>query len=197
MRIGKLQLPPYKNLFDKIYDVKAKSGSRFEYSLSLTDELKDLGRKISDLPLKFASLVLAVPGQKSQNFHSDNVEGERAIVYMEDVLDEKRGPIEFKTHGKVFGKAGTFAHYEANEIHRGVKAGTLRYALALAFSKNDEVIETVGVAQDCNYKCPFGYKNKDCTVCTRDNCCKFDQWPLIIAFFIIILGFGVYKKYKI
>jgi hypothetical protein len=186
-----------QKLVDKIYAARPKSGSRFEYSLSLTEDLKALGKSITNVPLKFASLLFAVPGQNSQNFHFDSKTGERAIVYLDDVLGEEKGPIEFLSHGKVFGKAGTFAHYQASEIHRGFRASTQRYALALAFSNETEPIETVGMANACDYKCPFGFLNKDCvSPCTRDNCCKFNQWPLVLAF-LVLVGLFFLKKYAV
>ena len=154
MKVNTLSLPSIEILADKIYESKAKSGSRYEYSLALNDDLIELGHRITTTPLKFASLVLAVPGEKSQDFHADSDNGERAIIYIDDVLSEDNGPIEFLNHGPVFGKSGTCVHYAANEIHRGTKSKTQRYALALAFSDVDETIDTVGAAL-CDFKCPL------------------------------------------
>lgn len=166
-----------------IYNVIQKSGSRVEYSLTLTDELKDLGRRVSDMPLRFASIVYAFPSDgPDQTFHADDNSGERAIVYLTDVSNERNGPIEFENYGKVLGKAGTFVKYSANEVHRGCSSDIDRYALALAFDDDAEkVITTIGATVCDGYQCPAGYTIKDPLPNTGDNttenCCDATYKP--------------------
>lgn len=142
MRIGFLEIPNFPR---DIYNIVKKSGSRIEYSIRLSDELILLASKISALPLRFASIVKAMPSKgRHQEFHSDSEDGERAIVYLTNVENDLNGPIEFKDHGKILGNAGTFIHYYANEIHRGCTSDIERFALALAFDISPKHISTVG-----------------------------------------------------
>lgn len=146
-----------------VYNIQKKSGSRIEYSLILNNELYKLAKQISNVPLRYASIVKAEAtlDGKNQEFHFDSVNGERAIIYLTDVDNELNGPIEFKKHGKILGKKGTFVHYSANEIHRGCSSNIERYALALAFNDVDNKITTIG-GTDCNvFECPSGYITKD------------------------------------
>lgn len=130
-----------------VYNQEKKSGSRIEYSLTLNDALKAMGAQMTDMPLRYASLVVAYEGHQDQEFHADSESGERAIVYLSDVNSETNGPIEFKHAGKILGKTGTYVHYNAAEIHRGCSSDTIRYALALAFDDDaSKRIETVGIA---------------------------------------------------
>ena len=165
MKQGFLEIPDFAL---DIYNTQKKSGGRTEYSLKLTEELYDLGKKITDLPLRFASIVEAHPSTEDQQFHQDSESGERAIIYLTDV-HETNGPIEFKT-GKVLGPIGTFVHYPANEIHRGCASDIDRLALALAFNTEETEITTVGAAtfpkecqqlQQGDFGCPEGrgFKN--------------------------------------
>ena len=196
MKYGVLPVPTFPI---DIYDVKEKSGSRREYSLQLSDELKDVASHISNVPLRFASLVLAYPGQDGdQDFHSDSTSGERAIVYLTDVNEESNGPIEFQQYGKLLGKAGTYVHYNADEIHRGCKSDINRYALALAFDHASEEITTIGGPLTCvGYTCPSGYDLKDPpptdVELTTENCCdkKIDILFIIFLIFLGILIFAV------
>jgi hypothetical protein len=158
MRVGFLDLPEFPC---DIYNTVEKSGSRIEYSLTLSEELIELGSKISDLPLRFASVVKALPSDgKHQEFHSDSKQGERAIIYLTPVDSDSNGPIEFKEFGKVLGKAGTFVHYSADEIHRGCASDRDRYALALAFDNSETTITTVGAAPSscADIVCQEGYE---------------------------------------
>jgi hypothetical protein len=145
MKIGKLILP---KLNYKIYKSIKKEGSRIEYSIEINNELISIGKKISFLPLKYASIVLALKtGTQDQTFHKDLESGERAIIYLTDVLKDSNGPIEFQDGGKVLGPAGTYVHYSANDTHRGCKSDIHRYALALAFDEDPLVhIKTIGMA---------------------------------------------------
>jgi hypothetical protein len=157
MRIGFLEDIPQFPM--EVYKTMKKSGSRIEYSIRLSDELIDLGNAISSLPLKYASLVQAFPSDgQDQQFHADSEEGERAIVYLTNVDTETNGPIEFKEYGKVLGKAGTYAHYSATEIHRGCASDINRYALALAFDSTSKIITTVGNHPCYDIFCPPGYE---------------------------------------
>lgn len=133
-------------IYTNIYNVVKKSGSRIEYSLTLNNSLHYIASQITSIPLKFASIVLALPGTNDQKMHFDSTNGgERAIIYLTDVNKETNGPIEFQEYGKVLGKAGTFVHYNADEMHRGCKSDIHRYALALAFHENNNVvIDTIG-----------------------------------------------------
>ena len=179
MRIGFIEIPSFPW---NVYNTVKKSGSRVEYSLSLSDELTRLGSQISSLPLRFASLVKAIPSSSSdQEFHADSKQGERAIIYLTNVEKESNGPIEFKEFGKVLGKAGTFVHYSAQEIHRGCKSDIDRYALALAFDTSLTPITTVGVGPaSCNdFECDEGYIKLDSLPNTEpynnDTCCEEAQ----------------------
>jgi hypothetical protein len=160
MKIGKLNLQPFPYL---IYKCIKKEGSRIEFSLTINNALINIGKKISSLPLKYASIVLALKsGTNDQIFHKDSDSGERAIIYLTDVLKDTNGPIEFQNGGKVLGPSGTYVHYLASDIHRGCKSDIDRYALAFAFD-NDPLkkIETIGYASYyCpNFACPQGTVN--------------------------------------
>ena len=202
MKQGYLESIP--NFPIKIYDVKEKSGSRREYSLELSQELKDVASHISDVPLRFASLVLAYPSMQGdgtdQEFHSDSNSGERAIIYLTDVNEESNGPIEFEQYGKLLGKAGTYIHYPADEVHRGCKSDIYRYALALAFDDNVlKEITTIGApTTDCaDYVCPTGYKLKDPAPenieLTYQNCCNQTEYNTLLIISIIFVSlFGLF-----
>jgi len=155
MKQGYLEIPDFAL---DIYNTQKKTGGRTEYSLKLTDELLDLGKKITSLPLRFASLVEAHPSTEDQQFHQDSESGERALIYLTDV-HETNGPIEFK-NGKVLGPIGTFVHYRANEIHRGCASDVDRLALALAFNADEKEITTVGGhvcgGDGFEFQCPNG-----------------------------------------
>jgi len=151
MKVGFLENFSVSNF--NVYNVVEKSGSRIEYSLQLDETLIDLGKKITSIPLKYASIVLAKnnPDAKDQDFHIDSSSGERAMIYLTDVENAKNGPIEFQNNQKIIGKAGTYVHYLANELHRGCKSDIDRYALAFAFDKNPNIIiDTVGVVPEVN-----------------------------------------------
>jgi hypothetical protein len=177
-----------------VYSIQEKTGSRVEYSLELSDSIKTVASSISDVPLKFASLVLAYPQENSndQDFHSDSESGERAIIYLTDVIDDANGPIEFKKYGKILGKAGTFVHYSANEVHRGCKSDIHRYALALAFDKTEREITTIGgPTTNCiDYTCPVGYKLKNPAPTNIDltyqNCCNQTDNTIVIILFVLL-----------
>jgi hypothetical protein len=139
MRILQKNLP---NLFTEIKSSLEKSGNRTEYQLEINDQFIEFGKEISSKPLKFASAVLAHPGNVNQDWHSDCEEGERALIYLHDV-DEFSGPVEFES-GKVCGTKGTVIHYNASEIHRGCSTTKSRLVLALAFSDSDSEIQTIG-----------------------------------------------------
>lgn len=208
MKQGILELLDNLSLDDfDIYNVREKSGSRIEYSLHLNDELYRLARQISDVPLRFASIIRANPFGQDQDFHFDSSTGERAIIYLTDVENASNGPIEFKDHGKILGKKGTFVHYSAYEIHRGCKSNIERYALALAFNDVQETITTIG-GTDCElFVCPTGYKTKNPVppygpeyqndTQRRDYCCTIDDnnitnssnFVWIIVLIVIILYF--------
>jgi hypothetical protein len=145
MKVGFIDVTNFKYENYEIYNSQEKSGSRIEYSLTLNDDLINIGQQISTLPLKFASIVKANATSlgKDQEFHFDSKSGERALIYLTNVDTELNGPIEFLT-GKVLGKKGTYVHYNANEIHRGCLSDIERYALALAFSESNEIITTIG-----------------------------------------------------
>jgi hypothetical protein len=81
-------------------------------------------------------------------------------MYLTNVDSESNGPIEFKEHGKMLGKAGTYFHYSANEVHRGCKSDIDRYALAMAFDASSKLISTVGTDSCNDVECPSGYKKK-------------------------------------
>ena len=158
MKTGFLEIP---NFPCDIYSTLEKSGSRTEYSLKLSDELDTIAKSISDVPLRYASIVLARPGTENQDFHLDSNTGERAIIYLSDVLEDSNGPIEFES-GKILGPVGTYVKYSASEIHRGCSSDINRYALALAFDTSTAPITTIGSAEGCTgYSCPSGYKLKD------------------------------------
>jgi hypothetical protein len=147
------------------------------------------------MPLKYASIVHAFPGEdQDQEFHRDSESGERAIVYLTDVMEATNGAIEFLDQGKLLGKAGTYAHYSANEVHRGCKSDIDRYALALAFdSDNSKVITTIG-AVCSGYVCPTGYVLKTPVVntgsSTTQNCCKkVTNYALIVSIIALVLLF--------
>lgn len=187
-----------------IYDVQEKSGSRREYSLEISQELKDVASHISNVPLRFASLVLAYPDSQNgtdQEFHSDSNSGERAIIYLTDVNDESNGPIEFEQYGKLLGKVGTYIHYPADEVHRGCKSDIYRYALALAFDDNvSKEITTIGVTTDCvDYVCPTGYKLKDPAPTdvelTYQNCCNQTEYNTLLIISIIFVGLFIFAFY--
>jgi hypothetical protein len=147
MRTGFLEVPDFAWT---VSGVQEKPGSRTEHTLVLSDELHAFGKQLTDLPLKYASLMVAHNGTTDQHFHSDSSSGERAIVYLTDVTEEN-GPIEFLDYGKVTGKAGTFAHYNATEQHKGCKSDVERYALAMAFDDSDTKITTIGAVQSNDF----------------------------------------------
>ena len=187
MKLGFINLKkfPYE-----IYNIQKKTGNRIEYSLKLTDDLKKLATNISSVPLAYASIVRAYPGDEDQEFHADFKEGERAIIYLTDVNEESNGPIEFKEHGKILGNAGTFVHYDANTIHRGCKSDIERFALAFAFD-NSNKIETIGIiAEPCSgFECPSDYENiypgsGDDTI---ENCCKKKTKPMSMFLIVVVV----------
>ena len=195
MKYGVLPVPIFPI---DVYDVKEKSGSRREYSLQLSDELKDVAAQISNVPLRFASLVLAYPGQDGdQDFHSDSTSGERAIIYLTDVDEQSNGPIEFEQYGKLLGKAGTYVHYDADEVHRGCKSDIYRYALALAFDHSPKEITTIGgPTTNCvDYTCPAGYDLKDPPPTnielTTENCCD-KGIDILFLIFLVFLGVVIF-----
>jgi hypothetical protein len=181
-----------------VYNVTKKSGSRVEYSLSISEELLNIGSQISDLPLRFASIVHATPSfGPHQDFHYDDNSGERAIVYLTDVETETSGPIEFQQFGKVFGKKGTYVKYSASEIHRGCSSDVNRFALALAFDADDKVITTIG-STCVGYNCPPGciLKNPppDNITLSTEVCCdyvgedsKSDNTVLIVVIVVVLV----------
>jgi hypothetical protein len=186
MRTGFLDIPPFPL---HTYNTTEKSGSRIEFSLRLSDEFIELGRKISDLPLKYVSLMKArASNGNDQEFHQDSSSGERAILYLTDVLDEAQGPIEFQKYGKILGKSGTYVHYSADEVHRGCSSITDRYALALAFDESSNEIRTIGGPENCSYiTCPSGSKKKAVLPTTGEisetTCCEQDNKLITIAIF--------------
>jgi hypothetical protein len=202
MRIGFLdELPQFPM---DIYKTVKKSGSRLEYSIKLSDDLIHLGSKISSMPLKFASLVKALPSSdgQHQDFHADSKDGERAIVYLTNVEKETNGPIEFKEYGKIMGKAGTFVHYSANEIHRGCSSDIERYALALAFDNTSKRITTIGAHPCSGVYCEAGYELLDpanfpetepydsttcCQLITQSPTNDAWKWILIVVASIVFL----------
>jgi hypothetical protein len=145
MRVGFLDVPVFQM---EVYNVVKKPGSRIEYSLKISEDLIRLGKEISKIPLKFVSLMRAFPSKGNhQEFHADSEDGERAILYLTNVDQDSNGPIEFQSYGKLLGKAGTFVHYSANEIHRGCASDIERYALAFAFdTNNSKKITTIGTS---------------------------------------------------
>jgi hypothetical protein len=195
MRVGTLEVPTFPM---DIYTVREKSGSRKEYSVTMSENLKQLASQISSMPLRYASIVHAFPGEdQDQDFHKDSDSGERAIVYLTDVMEETNGPIEFLDHGKLLGKAGSYVHYPASEVHRGCKSDIDRYALALAFDMDDsKAITTIG-AVCSGFVCDSGYVLKDPIVNTGDptnaNCCKKTKkdfnWLLIVVPCLFLLFF--------
>ena len=191
----------------EFYKTVEKPGSRFEYSIKLTDELKNLGKQFSTLPLKFASLIQATPSNnKHQEFHADSEDGERALLYLTDVENESNGPVEFQKYGKILGKAGTFVHYSANEIHRGCASDINRYALALAFENSEKTITTIGVADNCTtlITCPSGfvYRNplpnsgpfsiQSCCVAVSED--KFPWVWILLGVFLVYYFYNFEKK---
>jgi hypothetical protein len=203
MKYGFIDQP---NFSVDIYNVVEKSGSRKEYSLTISDDLKQLGSQISDLPLRFASIVHAFPSTASdQEFHSDDTSGERAIVYLTDVESESSGPIEFKEFGKILGKSGTYVKYSANEIHRGCVSDVDRYVLALAFDDSSKEITTIGgpVTPCFDYECPAGFALRDPLpsggAASVQNCCyssyKANHTALII-FIVVSALFLSYQAYQ-
>jgi len=172
MRIFNLDFP---KIHTNIYNVTEKSGNRTEFSLNLNEELKHLGNQITNKPLKFASYVLAKPGNEDQDWHKDSEEGERALIYLSDVHEEN-GPLEFE-NGKVFGSKGTVIHYNANELHRGCKTNQDRMVLALAFSNSNQIINTIGNATTAK-------KNEI-------------NWPLVIGIIILVILFFMAYARKI
>lgn len=193
MRTGLIEVPEFPL---DVYKKVEKSGSRTEYSLRLSDELVNVGQRISSLPLKYASLMKARASEgHDQDFHSDAATGERAIVYLTDVLDDSNGPIEFQEFGKVLGKAGTFAHYSADESHKGCASNIDRYALTMAFDDSDRTITTVGTESCVGITCPAGYKKKG-VLPTEDpfneeTCCEKDN-ALVKAIIVAGLLFAIY-----
>jgi hypothetical protein len=201
MKRGQIEVPVFPS---NVYKTIKKSGSRTEYSLTLNQELRQIGSLLSDMPLRYASVVHAMPGSVDQDFHSDALTGERAIIYLTDVVSESNGPIEFNS-GKVLGPAGTYAHYSANETHRGCKSDIDRYALALAFDSNDSIIDTIGALNLCEaYTCPAGYSKKDPLPVDPASgstaiCCNKDGSivvPVVIIVAIVLVLFIFRSKIK-
>ena len=190
MVIGQIDVP---EISLSVYNTLKKSGSRTEYSLILNDELRHLGSSITTMPLRYASLVHAIPGNEDQDFHSDSSTGERALIYLTDVIEESNGPIEFKNFGKVLGPAGTFVHYSANETHRGCRSDINRVALAMAFDTMPKDIKTIG-AMDCVYwECPAGSTKKNPVPSgespSNEYCCnkKSSLLPFVVAAIFLII----------
>jgi len=212
MRQGFLELLTLPNL--EFYKTAKKSGSRLEYSIKLTKELQNLGKKFSNLPLKFASLIKAFPSnEKHQEFHADSEDGERALLYLTDVENESNGPIEFQNFGKILGKAGTFVHYSANEVHRGCASDINRYALAFAFDNSEKTITTIGRSSCEEVTCPDGYVYKNplpnSGEFSEETCCEIEAvfqaeekkfpwtWIILIgSVSILVLLALVYYFYK-
>jgi len=198
MKRGQIEVPVFPS---NVYKTIKKSGSRTEYSLTLNQELRQIGSLISDMPLRYASVVHATPGSVDQDFHRDASTGERAIIYLTDVVSESNGPIEFNS-GKVLGPAGTYAHYSANETHRGCKSDIDRYALALAFDSNDSIIDTIGTPNLCEaYTCPAGYSKKnplpvDPASATTAICCGSIVVKVVIIVAIVLVLFIFRSKIK-
>jgi len=194
MRQGFLDVPQFST---EVYNIQEKTGTRIEYSILLSSELISFGKQITDVPLKFASIVLAKPGNINQDFHADSSTGERALVYLTDV-DEKSGPIEFES-GPVLGKAGTYAFYKADEMHRGTKSLVDRYALALAFDDSDKNITTIGVASCADMMCQPGFRKKQVlpTQPPYDNetCCEPNSNSLLMIAVAIGLFWYIFIKY--
>jgi hypothetical protein len=191
MKTGFIEIP---NFPVDIYNTLEKPGSRTEYSLKLSDELNRIAQSISDVPLRYASLVLARPGNESQDFHSDSNTGERAIIYLTDVLEDSNGPIEFE-HGKVLGPSGTYVKYSASEIHRGCSSDIDRLALALAFDSSSKIITTIGGSPTgcAIYVCPSGYRLKDpppAGTASTELCCeKSDTLKnIVVALLVLFLA---------
>jgi hypothetical protein len=72
----------------------------------------------------------------------------RVLIYLTDVVEAKNGAVEFKT-GPILGPRGTTIFYEASTLHRGLANQTdqERWILALAFSKSNKEIQTIGEGQ--------------------------------------------------
>ena len=201
MRLGFLDIQKFPKL--DIYKVVDKPGSRIEYSIKLTEELRSIGKHFSNLPLKFASLIKASPSKEHQEFHADSEEGERAIIYLTDVEVNSNGPIEFKEYGKILGKSGTFVHYSANEIHRGCASDINRYALAFAFDESSKTITTIGASASCeNYTCPEGSLPRDpaptAPPYTEETCCVTKTnnltWLWILLAFVPVLMYYFFSQ---
>jgi len=209
MRHGFLEVPDFSI---DIYNIIEKSGARTEYSLLLNNDLYNLGKRLSDVPLRFASIVVAEPSTENQQFHADSNHGERAIIYLNDVHESSNGPIEFKEYGKILGAKGTFVHYSANEIHRGCSSDISRYALALAFDSSDTAITTIGAAanticdpeNDPHFDCPSGYSVKSPIPAPasfandtekRDYCCN-KKSSYIFVIIAVLVALGVFLLFK-
>ena len=194
MKSGQIEVPVFPS---DVYNTIQKSGSRTEYSLKISPELRQIGSQISAMPLRYASVVHAMPGSEDQQFHSDSASGERAIIYLTDVTAESNGPIEFKDTGKVLGPAGTYAHYSASAVHRGCKSDIDRYALALAFDNSEDPISTIGAENLCAaYDCPTGYTKKDPlpnmpASATTEICCDKTANTVVIVLIVVAVVIAV------
>jgi len=146
MKILDIKMP---KIHTDIITVLEKPGNRIEYALKLNEDLNAFGKEITNMPLQFASVIIAEPGEEDQLWHEDCDEGERAILYLSDV-DEYGGAVEFNT-GKVIGPSGTLIYYNANEMHRGCATNKKRAILAFAFS-NVQKPFTIGTVNFSNVK---------------------------------------------
>lgn len=132
----------------------AKSGNRLEYTVPLDTPWLEHFKSLSEKPLRFASILVALTGTESQGEHQDDPSeiGERIIVYLTDVKNSTDGAVEILGVPQL-GLRGTLCRYSTRDRHRGLanESSTPRIALGLAFSDSTKTIFTIGRA------CPDGF----------------------------------------
>ena len=134
-----------------------KSGNRQEYAVPLDTPWLANFKTLSDEPMRFASILVALTSDEHQEEHQDDPSdnGERVIVYLTDVTSAADGAVEVSGKPQL-GNRGTVVKYSTLDMHRGLANQTTspRIALGLAFSKSDKPVFTIGNS------CPSGFLAK-------------------------------------
>jgi len=124
-----------------------KPGNRFEYVLPLDTPWLAQFQSLSEMPLRFASILVALKGTENQDEHQDDPTelGERVIVYLTDVKTADDGALEIAGVPQL-GDRGKINRYTTRDMHRGLanKSDTPRIALGLAYSHSTKAILTIG-----------------------------------------------------
>lgn len=161
-----MELPSVSDIeMAMIVDPMKKSGTRLEYAVPLTTPWLQF-QSLSEKPLRFASILVALTGTEHQDEHQDDPsdDGERVIVYLTDVTSADDGALELAGVPQL-GERGTIIRYTTRDMHRGLaNTGTMpRIALGLAFSHNTKPVLTIGNVCDIGFVfLSSGYYQSSC-----------------------------------